>query len=505
MSDVAGTTIDDLVAALKSRRAPLPFEIGAFVALSVCEELVSAPAQVSGSLVRIAPDGAVSVSAPTAASDEACARSIVALLAQLLVAAGPSVPPRLHALVDRGPSDGAWRVERVRDELAAALVPLNRGASRRVLARLVRESGREQRPSAAPVVVEGAARGSLDDELDALLDAVPLGASVGRASPGAEAERAGAAFDTLPGGQAAVVDEEEPAEEPAAAPVAVVARSSAAAPVAAVVPVSAPVTSDVAVAAPAARRPVVERGSLEGFDEGAKKRSAAGPVLAVLVLLILAVGGAFLLRPDLFGGARLGAVPAPSDAGVAVAPVPPAGRFGELRVRTTPEGAQVLLFVGRGPAVAADVAVGVGTEFVVLADGKAAARAVIAPDAEWDTTPGGKRYELAMMAGEADVAFAALDLGAVRLPGVRAAAGGERGEVRIVTAPRGAKVYRLMGATPDLRLAHLPSDAALELLVYAEGYAPERVVVGPSDWRDEHGARVADITATLVARPPTAP
>lgn len=504
MSDVAGTTIDDLVAALKSRRAPLPFEIGAFVALSVCEELVSAPAQVSGSVVRIAPDGAVSVSAPTAASDEACARSIVALLAQLLVAAGPSVPPRLHALVDRGPSDGAWRVERVRDELAAALVPLNRGASRRVLARLVRESGREQRPSAAPVVVEGAARGSLDDELDALLDAAPLGASVGRVSPGAEAERAGAAFDTLPGGQAAVVDEAAD-EEPAAAPVAVVARSSAAAPVAAVVPAAAPVTSDVAVAAPAARRPAVERGSLEGFDEGAKKRSAAGPVLAVLVLLVLAVGGVFLLRPDLFAGTRLGAVPAPSDAGVAVAPTPPAGRFGELRVRTTPEGAQVLLFVGRGPAVAADVAVGVGTEFVVLADGKAAARAVIAPDAEWDATPGGKRYELAMMAGEQDVAFAALDLGAVRLPGVRAAAGGERGEVRIVTAPRGAKVYRLMGTTPDLRLAHLPSDAALELLVYAEGYAPERVVVGPSDWRDDHGARVADITATLVARPPAAP
>ena len=497
MSDVAGTTIDDLVAALKSRRAPLPFEIGAFVALSVCEELVSAPAHVSGSVVRIASDGAVSVSAPTtAASDEACARAIIALLAQLLVAAGPSVPPRLHALVDRGPSDGAWRVERVRDELAAALVPLNRGASRRVLARLVRESGREQRPSAVPVVVEGAARGALDDELDALLDAAPAGAS-----PGVEAERAGAAFDTLPGGQAAVVDEAAD-EEPAAAPVAVVARSSAAAPVA-VVPVSAPVTSDVAVEAPAARRPVVERASLEGFDEGAKKRSAAGPVVAVLALLVLAVGGAFVLRPDLFGGTRVGAVPAPSDAGVAVAP--PAGRFGELRVRTTPEGAQVLLFVGRGPAVAADVPVGVGAEFVVLADGKAAARAVIAPDAEWDTTPGGKRYELAMMAGEQDVAFAALDLGAVRLPGVRAAAGGERGEVRIVTAPRGAKVYRLMGTTPDLRLAHLPSDEGLELLVYAEGYAPERVVVGPSDWRDDHGARVADITATLVARPPAAP
>lgn len=158
MSDLLGTTIDDLVSALRRRRAPLPFEIGTFVALCVCDALANAPAVVLGKDVRVAPDGAVNVFVPpNSASGEAAARSVIALLAQMLVAAGPGVPHALLSLIERGPADGSWALERVRHELASALVPLNRGASQRVLARLVRESTREQRAGSVPPAPEGPA------------------------------------------------------------------------------------------------------------------------------------------------------------------------------------------------------------------------------------------------------------------------------------------------------------------------------------------------------------
>jgi hypothetical protein len=288
VSDDLGTTIDDLVAALKSRRAPLPFEIGAFVALSACEAVASAPVAVKGKDVRIALDGSVSVpGAQKGASDEASARSIVALLAQLLVAAGPSVPPRLLMLIERGPSDGKWRVEGVRDELAAALVPLNRGASRRVLARLVRESEREHRPSAADEA-SGASSGALDEDLDALFE----GAAVADAA--AEA-REGDAFDTLPGGPAPEM--ESGAGEGAGTGTGTGSGTGTESEAEAEVALE-------AVAAPVRRAPrvVVDRLSLEGLDGRPARRSGLGRVVVqVVVLVVAAVVALYFLRPDLLG------------------------------------------------------------------------------------------------------------------------------------------------------------------------------------------------------------
>jgi len=37
VSELLGVTVEQLVGLLKRRRAPLPFEIGAFVALETCE------------------------------------------------------------------------------------------------------------------------------------------------------------------------------------------------------------------------------------------------------------------------------------------------------------------------------------------------------------------------------------------------------------------------------------------------------------------------------------
>ena len=73
--------------------------------------------------------------------------------------------------------------------------------------------------------------------------------------------------------------------------------------------------------------------------------------------------------------------------------------------------------------------------------------------------------------------------------------------MRIVTAPPGAKVYQLVGFTPDVRIADVRADEIAELIVFAAGHLPQRVVVGPSDWRLRAGVRSAEVSLTLVARP----
>jgi len=665
VSDLLGITIDDLVAALKRRRAPLPFEIGAFVALSACDALASAPAIVHGRDVRIAPDGTVSVFVPpNSTSDEASARSLVALLAQMLVAAGPGVPYVLLSLIDRGPADGTWRIARVRDELEAALVPLNRGASRRVLARLVREATREQRPSTMPPAPEAASLDALDDDLDALLGGGPPSArpaarpvsmrpaaamqpaaprpisappsiSVApqvRARPSARPAPAAPApavldddldalldrglasapptpardfwaaaaaaeepsafdrptrrrerdsldvprapesddyesdapFDTLAGAPAppldddtanadeptgahatgrppayeygAAVDEFEPVprraehqreitqevplEElrfppPARLPSEAGGQRAPSAKAAAAPrrdaareAIDSPVPPAPAAAGP---RVVADRLSLDGFDDAPKKgKGALYAVLALLVSFVVLVVGVYTFRPDVLD--RLRGAPDPAEAAAARLAeehrraqdeinARAAARFGDLLVRSTPDRTQVLLYIGRGPAVAKDLPIGVAHEFVVLADGKASVRAIVAPDADWETTPEGKRYELAMMAGDADVSFELLDLGPTKLPRDVGTPGTDLGQVRVITAPRGAKVYQLIGFTPDVRIADVRTDEAAELVLFAEGYVPQRIVVGPSDWRDEGGERVAEVNVTLVERP----
>ncbi|MBZ0117690.1 MAG: hypothetical protein K8H88_11880 [Sandaracinaceae bacterium] len=143
MSELLGVTVDDLVASANAREVRIPSEIGAFVALEVSEALLSGPARVRSSDVRIAEDGTISVFVPPgSATSEEAARSVALMLSSLLSAAGTGVPKGLAALLSRGPSSGRWELSTLRDDLEAALVPLNRAAARRVLSRMLREGRR---------------------------------------------------------------------------------------------------------------------------------------------------------------------------------------------------------------------------------------------------------------------------------------------------------------------------------------------------------------------------
>jgi len=158
--------VGQLVQELERRGDRLPFEIGAFVALEACEGLLLESVKIDPDDVRVTLEGSVVVSheAERAEPGEA-ARSLVSVLARLLVAAGPGVPPHLLQLVKDGTTGQNPRdLRHLHDAIEASLIPINRGASRRVLARLVRESDRP--PAPEPVRVDPR---ELDTELEELL------------------------------------------------------------------------------------------------------------------------------------------------------------------------------------------------------------------------------------------------------------------------------------------------------------------------------------------------
>jgi len=258
--------------------------------------------------------------------------------------------------------------------------------------------------------------------------------------------------------------------------------------------------------------PIVARDlDLSGIDEvGTKKGRPLLWALLFVVLIAAVLGTVAYLRPDAVDrflgeetpeereAARLEEERAEEQRRLEEEH---AGRFGNLVVHASPAESQVLLFVGRGPAVAEKLPPGIAHEFIAIADGREPTRAVVPKDAQWEAQEeGGPRYELAMQTGEAEMTFEELELGETRLPRDMGQPSPELGSVRVVTNPPGAKVYQLIGFSPTVRVENIRTDEPVELLVWQSGHVPKRQVVGPSDWQEIEGGRQAEVTVELEER-----
>lgn len=501
MSQLLGTSVEDLVAIMQERKVRIPSEIGAFIALETCEALIEGPAKARTKDVRIADDGTISIYAPpNSATSEEAARSVVALLSSLMLAAGTGVPKGLVALLEKGPSSERWDLASLKNDLEASLVPLNRAAARRVLSRLLREAKRPRSGRPAPrAEAEAPPDETLDAELDQLISPaeIPKAAPVPReaaVAPDLDAEL-DATISELDAPKIAPPPEESTLREaPEPAPRAPVLREEKRAP-------ARRLRSD----APTEPPPRPPSSSSSGLEEAPlemeRKRTSVLPyILAFLAIVAATAAGLALMRPDLIDRA-LGRPVEPEDPG---GPTEEdrermlrehRARYGTLTVRVTPDRAQVLMYVGRGPALAEELPMGVAHEFVAIADGRAPTRAVLPADAQWEPGDGGGRYELAMQAGQTPMET--LELGPTQLPQDVGEPGG-MGSVRIVTNPPGAKVYVLIGFSPEVRVENVRTDQAVELLIYLEGHSVQRAVVGPSDWREaEDGSKSAEVTLTI--------
>jgi hypothetical protein len=488
MSDAAGTPLSELLAQWKARNVRVPADVGAFVVLEVTEGLLGGPAVLGASDVRVAEDGAVTL--PTSrvpASPEDAARAITALLGSVLVAAGSVAPPALVRVAEAAPPTGASCLDRLRDDLEAALVPLNRQAARRVLARLVRESRRELARAAEPASpVE-----RLDRELG------PLVTPRAGAGPAQAADPIDALLADTADAQATLFEGAPSTLLPATEDPATIAMSSPGnleAPPEA--PEGEPPRPPAERAAGPSRRRDPPRPTEPSTEDGERAVSGDPPTrggtlgyVAAFVTVALLSGAALLaLRPDLL--ARLRGEPAPPERHDAS----PA-RLGTLTIATGATDAEVLRFVGRAPVTLSALSSASSSEIVAVLEGHAAARSVIGPGERGADEVPSVELTLAPLVPGADP----LALGTPLRSGSSPLGVGE-GRARVVTRPAGAKVHLVVGRGPEVRLEGLPTDEVIELLVAAEGYATERLLVAPSDWTEsEDGGLRASLHASLRA------
>lgn len=156
-------TLDELLRSLKERSVRMPADIGAFITLEATENIVEAPQGLTLERVVVTDEGEIGVAEGGACDAEQAAQAVTQLLGALLVAAGTGVPSAMVQLVETPPPTGTGALEALRDQIEAALVPLNRDAARRVLGRMIRESRK-------PVAERAdASNDALDDAVDALV------------------------------------------------------------------------------------------------------------------------------------------------------------------------------------------------------------------------------------------------------------------------------------------------------------------------------------------------
>lgn len=498
MTVPTSVTAEELVRALKKRRATLPAEIGSFLVLEACEALQARGCyRLLPSNVEISDEGTVRLGEVERVSEQEAAYSLHGLLAAMLVAAGPAPHPALMRLLEHGPSDGRWLLASVRDDLEASLVPLNRNASRRVLARFVREIGWAERPSAKRPTFQ-----DLDSELSSFLDG---GETQPDPSPGPAPARRQPAPDDVTrrdsvedvddsGDQLRFFESVRPvAREPTGKTVLDASPSYAER----MASQLAKPNEEPRRAPPLSYRP---RGPRE-LEEEPRRAGGSSSALWVGGLMLLlsgaALGGVYYLRPELFARLTTPDAPPAKQAPEVIVKRPTGG---DLTVNVSTERAQILRFVGRGPITVPHVPLGVAHEFVATAEGMAPARLLVPRDAEWESTPDGKRYEAAMQLSPAQ-GQGTTELGETLLPRDVGTPTSTLGSLRIVTTPKGAKVYQVIGFAPQAVVEQLPVDATQELLIFRKGHAPEVRVVAPSDYVEEGGRRRATLDVTLAPLP----
>jgi hypothetical protein len=129
-------TLEDVFAVVHAKRVPLAPELAGYLALELAEGVDPHGGDVELRSVFIGEEGTVAVVKPKRASVVGDAeQSIRDILARLLDASGAATPA-LGATARRKAGDG---IRTLVEELEAALIPVNRAAGRRALARLARE------------------------------------------------------------------------------------------------------------------------------------------------------------------------------------------------------------------------------------------------------------------------------------------------------------------------------------------------------------------------------
>ena len=131
----ASVTLEEVFSVVGSKRVPLAPELAGYLALDIAEKLGEGAGPVDAARVYIGEEGTVAIVKPRQVSAGDAEASLRKLLAKLLEAGGAQTPS-LAAVAKKAAGGG---VPALVEELEAALIPVNRSAGRRALARLARE------------------------------------------------------------------------------------------------------------------------------------------------------------------------------------------------------------------------------------------------------------------------------------------------------------------------------------------------------------------------------
>jgi hypothetical protein len=84
-------------------------------------------------------------------------------------------------------------------------------------------------------------------------------------------------------------------------------------------------------------------------------------------------------------------------------------------------------------------------------------------------------------------------------------AGAGRGTIHVESTPDHAEVWLLVGYTNDVDMNDFPAGIRYEFRVQKDGYAPEKVVIEPDEWKDERslepGAMLSEVSRSVTLQP----
>jgi hypothetical protein len=157
-------TLSEVKRAAKAHRAPLAGESAGYLVLAIADQVLSAPRLFETSDIQLTEDGGLRVLSGRASSDTDAELGLRRALDALLLVASSGSAALTRASRRTSPVGLSALVR----ELEAALIPVNRAAARRALARLHRETARAmssgtlpeeepEAPAVAPVVAPKAA------------------------------------------------------------------------------------------------------------------------------------------------------------------------------------------------------------------------------------------------------------------------------------------------------------------------------------------------------------
>lgn len=136
-------TLEDVLAAARTKRVPMAAELAGYLALEIADAMTALTGEPDLSATFLSEEGVLAVHASRSGDAEVAVRD---LLSRLLEVGGQQTPALAQAAKRKAPSG----VRALVVELEAALIPVNRAAGRRALARLAREVNRTKTDSLRP-------------------------------------------------------------------------------------------------------------------------------------------------------------------------------------------------------------------------------------------------------------------------------------------------------------------------------------------------------------------